>query len=52
MLPMLPPTISGVPDARISSLGSGNGHSGHDHGNGHNGHDHGAVAALGPGGHE
>ncbi len=37
MLPMLPPSVTGVP--------TGNGH-GHSHGNGH---DHGAVAALGPG---
>ena len=49
MLPMLPPTISGVPGPQIASLGSGNGHA---HGNGHDGHDQGAVAALGPGGHE
>ena len=45
MLPMLPPTISGVPGANVASLGSGDGH-------GHNGHDHGALAALGSGRHE
>ena len=39
MLPVLPPSVTGVP------AGNGNGH-GHAHGNGH---DHGAVAALGPG---
>ncbi len=44
MLPMLPPTVAGVP-----TNGNGNGHA---HGNGHDGHGHGAVAALGPGGHE
>ncbi len=45
MLPMLPPTISGVPGPNVASLGSGDGH-------GHNGHDHGALAALGSGRHE
>ena len=48
MLPMLPPTISGVPTpGAIGADGNGHGGNGHDHG-----HDHGAVAALGPGGHE
>jgi formate dehydrogenase major subunit len=42
LLPMLPPTIGGIPNG-----GNGHGGNGHDHG-----HDHGAVAALGPGGHE
>ena len=48
MLPMLPPTISGVPTPGAIGAG-GNGHGGNGHGHGH---DHGAVAALGPGGHE
>jgi formate dehydrogenase major subunit len=43
LLPMLPPTIGGIP----TPGGNGHGGNGHDHG-----HDHGAVAALGPGGHE
>jgi ferredoxin len=48
LLPMLPPTIGGVPTpGRIGPGGNGQGGNGHDHG-----HDHGAVAALGPGGHE
>jgi formate hydrogenlyase subunit 6/NADH:ubiquinone oxidoreductase subunit I len=48
LLPMLPPTIAGIPSS------GGNGHGGNGHGgNGHDhGHDHGAVAAIGPGGHE
>ena len=44
LLPMLPPSIGGVPTN--GGHGAGDGH-GHDHGNGH-----GAVAVLGPGGHE
>ena len=44
MLPMLPPTIGGIPTPGANGHGA-NGHGG-------NGHDHGAVAALGPGGHE
>jgi formate dehydrogenase major subunit len=43
LLPMLPPSLAGIP---ASTRTGGNGH-GHDHGNGH-----GAVAALGPGPHE
>ena len=43
LLPMLPPTIGGIP----TPGGNGHGGNGHDHG-----HDHGAVAAIGPGGHE
>ena len=42
LLPVLPPTIAGLPPGRAN----GNGHDGH----GHDGH--GAVAALGPGHHE
>jgi NADPH-dependent glutamate synthase beta subunit-like oxidoreductase/formate hydrogenlyase subunit 6/NADH:ubiquinone oxidoreductase subunit I/ferredoxin len=42
LLPVLPPTIAGLPAGR----GDGNGHD-HGHGNGHDGH--GPVAALGPG---
>jgi NADPH-dependent glutamate synthase beta subunit-like oxidoreductase/formate hydrogenlyase subunit 6/NADH:ubiquinone oxidoreductase subunit I/ferredoxin len=42
LLPVLPPTIAGLPPGRSN----GNGHDGH----GHDGH--GAVAALGPGHHE
>lgn len=45
MLPMLPPTIGGVP------AGGSDDHRGHAHGHA-NGNGHGAVAALGPGGHE
>ncbi len=43
MLPVLPPTVAGIP------TGAGNGH-GHAHGNGHDGH--GTGTALLPGGHE
>ena len=43
LLPVLPPTLTGIAPA---ARGDGNGHDGH----GHDGH--GAVAALGPGQHE
>ncbi|HEY7701737.1 MAG TPA: FAD-dependent oxidoreductase [Candidatus Limnocylindrales bacterium] len=46
LLPVLPPTLAGLPPGRTNG---GNGHDGHG-GNGHDGHS--AVAALGPGHHD
>jgi formate hydrogenlyase subunit 6/NADH:ubiquinone oxidoreductase subunit I len=45
LLPVLPPTLAGLP---AGGRAGGNGHD-HDHGHGNG---HGAVAALGPGTHE